>query len=103
MSELKLSHDDLKTQVDESLKSDVVDNEWVNKQLAKVYSESYAVSQRNALDKVTERYVFSQYLIDPVKFRFRKVIRIIAIVMLFIKKLKVRTNKTEAISPLETR
>ena len=58
VSDLKLTHDDLKAQVDESLKSDVVDNEWVNKQLAKVYSESYSVSQRNALDKITERYVF---------------------------------------------
>ena len=79
----------------------MVDNEWVNKQLAKVYSEGYSVSQRNALDKITERYVFSQYLIDPVKFRFRKVVRIVAIVMLFIKKLKIRTSKTEVISPLK--
>ena len=36
--------------------------------------------------EVGERYKFSQYLIDPNRFRFRKVIRIMAIVLLFVLK-----------------
>ena len=37
-----------------------------------------------ALNKISERYKFSNYLIDPNRFRLRKVVRIVALVFLFI-------------------
>ena len=40
--------------------------------------------------KVKERYEFSNYIIDTNKFRLRKVMRILALVMLFIKNMKIR-------------
>ena len=101
VNELKLSHDDLNAHSNELLKSNVIDNEWVNKQLAKMYSESYSVYFRNAFDMVGERYAFSNYVIDPNKFRFRKVVRILALIMLFVKNLKMRTNKITSDNPLE--
>ena len=41
-----------------------------------------------------KRLEFSQYIVDPNQFRCRKVIRIVALVMLFINKLKSATNST---------
>ena len=37
-------------------------------------------------NEVGERYKFSMYLVDPNKFRFRTVIRIVSIVLLFLQK-----------------
>ena len=101
VKELKLSHDDLNVHSNELLKSNVVDDEWVNKQLAKMYSQSYSVYYRNVFDMIGERYAFSNYVIDPNKFRFRKVVRILALIMLFVKNLKIRTNKITSVKPLE--
>lgn len=42
---------------------------------------------------VSDRYKFSEYLIDPNKFRFRKVIRILALVLLFLRNLYSRKNR----------
>ena len=39
-------------------------------------------------NEVGDRYRFSQYLVDPNRFRFRKVVRIMAFVFLFIRNLK---------------
>ena len=54
------------------------------------------MTTRYVPEKVGDRYKFSQYLLDPNKFRFRKVIRIFAIVLLFILKssVKLRTRLT---------
>ena len=43
---------------------------------------------------VKDRYTFSQYLIDPNRFRFRKVIRVLGLVFLFVSKLLKRCRKT---------
>ena len=43
---------------------------------------------QNVPSEVEERYQFNNYIIDPNKFRLKKVIRILAIVILFIKNLK---------------
>ena len=42
-----------------------------------------------------ERYTFSQYILDPNKFRFRKVVRILAIVKKFIRNSKSRMSSTK--------
>ena len=38
-------------------------------------------------------YIFSKFLIDPNKFRFRIVLRILALVFLFIQKIEKKCNK----------
>ena len=42
---------------------------------------------------VKDHYDFSQYIIDPNRFRFRKVIRVLGLVFLFIKKARRRCGK----------
>ena len=44
-------------------------------------------------EAVGDRYKFSKYLIDPNKFRFRKVVRVTGFVFLFLTKLRKRTGK----------
>ena len=39
------------------------------------------------------RYEFSNYVIDPLKWRFRKVVRVLALVILFVQNIKKRVNK----------
>ena len=45
----------------------------------------------------SKRYEFSNYVIDPLKFRFRKVIRTLALVYLFIKKIKAKRMERSGI------
>ena len=70
---LKLSKDEIKSHDDELLKP-VIDNDWINKELSVAYSESYAVLKRGTLDQIGERYQFSGFVIDPNKFRFKKIV-----------------------------
>ena len=44
-------------------------------------------------ERIKSRYEFSGYLVDPNKFRFQKVVRIVALVHMFIQKCKVKNNK----------
>ena len=44
------------------------------------------------LNNISEIYKFSHYFIDPNKFIFRKVVRILALVFLFIRNLKAKRN-----------
>ena len=50
-------------------------------------------SSRVVPEGVGDRYKFSQYLIDPNKFRFRKVVRILALVLLFVENLFSKKNR----------
>ncbi len=93
MNQLKLSDDDLTAHDKELQKSDVIDNDWIHQQLSKTYSNCYSVLTKNVEDKIAERYALSNYLIDPLKFRFRKIVRILAIVILFVSKLKLKVHK----------
>ena len=49
------------------------------------YMPSHRVS-----DGVESRYKYSQYLIDPNRFRYRKVVRVLRLVILFVSKLFAR-------------
>ena len=55
--------------------------------------------KRNIPSEVTDRYLFSNYVIDPNKFRFLKVIRILAYVLRFIECIK--SKKTKKIQHLD--
>ena len=50
---------------------------------------------------IKSRYEFSQYLIDPNKLRFKKVVRIVALVLKFIKKCKTKSTASEPASKLD--
>ena len=79
----------VKLHKDESL---ILNDEWISKQLAVNYSESYPATNNGVLNNIGERYKFSHYVIGPNRFRFRKVVRILALVFLFINNLKAKLN-----------
>ena len=67
---------------------DITDDDWVTGQLANNYTSYVAKNQAEgvALDEVFLRYQYSNYVIDPNRYRFRKVVRIVGLVYLFVKK-----------------
>ena len=92
--ELKLNKEEIKGYENEILKSEMIDVDWINKHLEVIHSKSYAVLEKGVPDKVGEIYLFSCYIMDPNKFRFRKVVRIVALIILFVKNLKIRIKST---------
>ena len=98
INQIRLCNDDLKMHNEEILNQDLCDIEWVNQELSAKYS-SYAVLSDETSKGIRERYQFSKYIIDPNKFRFRKVVRVLALVLLFIKNLKDKINKTINVVP----
>ena len=85
--EIKLSRDDIKNFNVELLGNDITDPEWVQKQLSESY---YSGLSGGTLEKVGKMYRYSNYIIDPNKFRFKKVVRIHSLVFKFIRNLKRR-------------
>ena len=53
--------------------------------------------------EVGERYKFSKYLINPNRFRFCKIVRILAIVLLFLQKVILKCNKARSFEFLKIR
>ena len=94
-TEIKLSQTDLKNINDETLKLDLTDTGWVNKQLTDAFhvSQSFVCSGEGVLDRIGERYRFSNYVIDPNRFRFRKVVRVLALVISFVRKMLKKIGK----------
>ena len=68
-------------------------NEAKKEQPYEFLESSYV--QRQVPNQVVERYKFSRYLLDPNKFRFKTVVRVIAFVIKFIKILQSRVKKIE--------
>ena len=56
-------------------------------------AKSKCLSCKMVPDEVGARYEYSQYLIDPNRFRFRKVIRVLGLVFLFVAKLRNKIKK----------
>ena len=78
--------------------NELLDEDWINQSLFQTYSCHVANSNFSALSdesvkNVKKRYEFSNYILDPNKFRFKKVIRVLALVFLFISKTMERINK----------
>ena len=89
INEIKLTSDEVKLHKDESL---ILNDEWISKQLAVNYIESYPATNNGVLNNIGERYKFSHCVIDPNRFRFREVVRILVLVFLFINNLKAKLN-----------
>ena len=99
-NEIKLSQTDLKNIDAETLKLDLTDTDWVQKQLGQAFlaSQSFVCSGERVLDRIGERYKFSNYVIDPNRFRFRKVIRILALVYTFLRNLLKKIGKCDIVN-----
>lgn len=85
-AEIKLTNTDLKNVNAETLKMDLTDTGWINQQLSQAFyvGQSQIYAGEGVVDRIGERYRFSDYILDPNKFRFRKVVRILALVYCFI-------------------
>ena len=66
-------------------------------------NESSYLTARHVPKEVGERYRFSSYLINPNKYRFRAVIRILSLVFIFIKKLNEKCSKNRTLNFLKNR
>ena len=75
----------------------MTDSEWITAQLSQ-HCQSYLTFNEKETSKITKRYEFSDYVIDPNKFRFKKVIKILALVKLFVNKLKAKISKTHVVT-----
>ena len=89
VDKLKPSKEQLKITDNEILESDIMDVDWINRQLSVAYNQCYAVT-KEVLDNVGKMYLFSSFVIDPNKYRFRKVVRIVALIILFIVNYELR-------------
>ena len=69
----------------------MLNDEWISKLLTES-SNNYPVINQGVRNRISERYTFSQYVIDPNKFRLRKVVRILALVCLFIRNMKLKAE-----------
>ena len=68
--------------------------EEIKKEVTFGTMETYTM-ERKIPNEVLERFKFSNYLIDPNKYRFKKVVRIMALVIRFIKNLRSKSTSNE--------
>ena len=88
VSEINLSRSESSMFNEEVLKSD-------NVELICIDAGSFNFAKSDNLNMVLEmRYKFCNYIIDPNRFRLRKVVNILALVLLFIKNLKSRVQSS---------
>ena len=93
VEEIKLDCLELKSTNNESIYKENVDLikcDWPNSTCTEENVEAISsfIYRKSLPAEMSKRLKFSQYIIDPNKFRFIKVIRVVALVMLFIKKVK---------------
>ena len=100
ISDIKLSKEELKGYSEEKL--DLSDTNWINKQLSDEYL-SYVTMNDGELNEISQRSKFSNYVIDPNKFRFRKIVRIVALIFKFIKNLKGKIGKANTVEISESK
>ena len=85
VEDIKLTAEELRSHDSECLNTECT--------LSDVTSSNSYPSNRLVPSDVGDRYKFSNYIVDPNKFRLRKVVRILALVMLFIRNCKIRVGK----------
>ena len=85
----------------DEIKLNQFETEEANKELMTLktfHNQKHAELDGSADNQINLRYQFSDYLIDPNRFRFRKVVRILSLVLTFIKRisknvLRIQENK----------
>ena len=90
VDDLRFQQTDLDAVKKESLRPDVVDSFFVRFFVEPQSAESVYVVESSRKCKVdtkvvTERYKFADYIIDPNRFRLRKVVRVFALVLRFVR------------------
>ena len=99
VEEIKLKSNELSSIKAESLKPEFVEKlscfEEVDEVVFKSRHYLGNVVKKVDSDRLKERYEFLQYIIDPNRFRLRKVVRILAMVMLFVRNLKKKIRPAE--------
>ena len=86
---VKLNKGDIETIQRESLRPEcIIDSVNLDSEECESDLTSSHLCRKLCVKKLEERYKFLDYIIDPNKFRLRKVVRVLALVMLFIRKLK---------------
>ena len=94
VKEIKLTGEEVVRHDSECLSSSLLDSDSISEVDGKNFNNNNSYLVKGLVpSKVKERYEFSNYIIDPNKFRLRKVVRILAFVMLFIKNMKIRRGK----------
>ena len=94
VDDIKLNASDREICNDEIL---AINDEWINRQLGPGHSSHASISE-GKMSGISERYTFSQYIVDPIKYRFRKVVRIVSLVFRFIKNLRFRISRTPIVT-----
>ena len=92
VSEIKLNKNETGEYNSEIIKNEYAELDFVTS----VYSDIAICNFSKCEDmrkELENRYIFCNYIIDPNKFRLRKVVNILALVLLFIKNLKPRVAK----------
>ena len=92
VQELKLDSVGVTELKKEFLKGDGSDLVWQDILESQVHSVNY--HSKTISKHLSERYKFSEYILDPNKFRFRKVVRVLALVMKFCKIFRQKFGKT---------
>ena len=106
VEQIKLDSKELKSAYEEAIYKqnieDLIKFDWPTRICYDKDFEAVAtfVCRKVVPEEISKRLEFSQYIVDPNRFRLKKVIRVVALVMLFIKYLKKRiisTKHTEVI------
>ena len=87
VEEVKFQQTDMDAIKKESLRPEIVDVLFCQYQTTPrcyMVDTSYAVRKVNP-EVLTKRYEFAEYIIDPNRYRFRKVVRVLALVMRFVR------------------
>ena len=96
VEQIKLDCKELRTAYDEAFYKqnieDLIKFDWPTRLCYDKDVEAVAsfVCRRVVSEEIRKRLEFSQYIVDPNRFRFKQVIRVVALVMLFIKRLQKR-------------
>ena len=100
VEEIKFQQTDVEAIRKESLRPEIVDVLFSHTQehpLSYLVDSSYAVIRKVDSKVLSERYKFADYVIDPNRFRLRKVVRVLALVMRFVRNFVKKWSKDKTV------
>ena len=97
VEQIKLDCNELKSACDEQNIEDLIKFDWPNRTCYDKDVEVVAsfVCRKVVPEEICKRLEFSQYIVDPNLFRLKQVIRVVGLVMLFIKNQMKRIRSTK--------
>ena len=86
VNDIRLKKAEVEAIKKESLRPELVNTFFTqSKDMPSTYVASVSSSKKIDINIIAERYEFSDYIIDPNKFRLRKVVRVLALVIIFVR------------------